>query len=43
VLFDYIVNLLIPSTDSITKFHDARAHSTGLLTPDVAIFAIQSL
>ena len=33
VLFDYIFNLLIPVTESITPFHDAYRHSTGLLEP----------
>ena len=42
-LFDYIRNLLIPATESITPFHDAYAHSTGLFNPVTTIFAIAGL
>jgi len=43
VLFDYILNLLIPSTESLTPFHDAYAHSTGLLTPATTLLSILGL
>ena len=42
-LFDYIRNLLIPATESITPFHDAYAHSTGLFNPVTTILAIAGL
>lgn len=43
VLFDYIVNLLIPSTESITPFHDAYVHSTGLFTPATTLPSVVGL
>ena len=43
VLFDYISNLLIPVTESVTPFHDAYAHSTGLLSPITTILSIAAL
>ena len=42
-LFDYIRNLLIPATESITPFHDAYAYSTGLFTPVTTILAVAGL
>ena len=43
VLFDYIFNLLIPVTESITPFHDAYRHSTGLLQPITTLFSLLAL
>ena len=43
VLFDYIFNLLIPVTESITPFHDAYRHSTGLLEPITTLFSLLAL
>ena len=42
-LFDYIVNLLIPVTESITPFHDAYAHSKSLLEPITTLFSLLAL